>query len=177
MKGWRQKNVKRTIATAAFGLALLCVPAQSGTMKKPQAPAVEAIPKPSGIDYGKVPRANLCGKGEYPDLTIPSVVLKKSDDFVITIKNESYCTAPASQLGPFIGKNESETRNSLAFYKYWLPVPALGAYASTTINWPANQGTYGLVYIDKKYVFRFEADFSHKIKESDEYNNDFIVKP
>lgn len=135
----------------------------------------QSIATAQGVKKQKPHKYPICKPGrDMPDLVITDVVLKKSDYFTVTVKNIGLCAAPVSQLGIYIGSTPEEAKKDTQFMDY-KSIPALKAnqsYSSELYLY----GSWGLVH-NQKYSYRFWIDFSKKIEEMDEYNNQYLVTP
>ena len=122
----------------------------------------------------RLKETRICGTDAYPDLTITAAEIKKSDDILVTVKSLGQCDAGPSELRMRISdvKPDSSFKGYVEFYK----VPALKSGQSTQLKLWWTPGTFG-TFESGRIKLNFLADARFKIKEEDEYNNEFQLQP
>lgn len=122
----------------------------------------------------------LCGRDAYPDLIVKSVEIRKSDDMLITVENLGGCDATDTELKVDWADTEAEVKEMSKkqptdAHWLWVKVPAIAGGESKQIKmyWSGVYGKYG----ESRMFFAFTVDYAKKIREDDEYNNTFILRP
>ena len=119
----------------------------------------------------------ICGIDNFPDLTVKSVEVRKSDYVYVTIANIGPCNMKYKTNGSLAISDSKET--ILAnFIKYvgvpeWvmeIEIPIL-ASGETTVRSYFMPGVYGKPWVG------YKVDAFRLAKEDDEYNNVFVIKP
>jgi hypothetical protein len=154
------KSIRFKIARIAgcLTLSLVSFPLMAQVQKKPNPdPRLNRVEK-------------ICGRDVYPDLTIKSAEIRKSDDIMVTVASTTNCNAGAFRLTMLIKKVGSEEGKFVFFESY--PVQPIKAGESRQLKLYWSSGAYGRL-ASGELTFKFEADSKHEIKEEDEYNNIF----
>jgi hypothetical protein len=126
----------------------------------------------ASLGHSRLDNIELCGTDVYPDLTIKSAEVKKSDDIIVTVANIGICDAGANKLDISIVRTKDSPCSPAATS---LDVPALKSGESKLFKlW--RRSIYG-DFSKGCLSVRFYVDYYAGIKEEDEYNNEFILKP